>query len=198
MFTNELLYKDLIYYEDESGKKNNIGVFERKNTKDTAIIYNGNDDIELHDDKIYPIELTNEILDGIEDLEYIHTLDGKHRVYIDKGDFVTYVYDLDWDGTTWLKIYLYDEKFITANYCSWLPKGCIFIGEIQYLHELQHFVNLMNTNICIYKIDGKVFGETSILKGNVLYPHVSTLESVEDYEKWKKRVDEVAAKQKEK
>ena len=56
MTTEDLQYKDLIYWEDESGKKDNVGVFIRKNTERTNIIYTLDDEIELPDEKILHLD----------------------------------------------------------------------------------------------------------------------------------------------
>lgn len=195
MTTEDLQYKDLIYWEDESGKKDNVGVFIRKNTERTNIIYTLDDEIELPDEKIYPIEITNEILEGIEELEKVDTGNKYVHCYIDKGDYADYLYNIDWDGVTYLNIYLYNEKYITKpEYYSSYLKNCLRIGSVRYLHELQHFVDTMNTSVFLYKVNGLVSGEAAILIGNTIYTLPTLLETEEEYEVWKKKVEEIRSK----
>ena len=92
-------------------------------------------------------------------------------------------------------IYLYNEKYITTpEYYSSYLKNCLRIGSVRYLHELQHFVDTMNTSVFLYKVNGLVSGEEAILIDHTIYTHATFLETEEEYEEWKKKVEEIRNK----
>ena len=157
---------DLIYYEDESGKKDNVGLFLEEN-ETTCSIYIGNEiTLDIQTDKIKPIRIDDKIMAGIQDLEKI---DRWH--YKCSGDYADFLFEIELaDGKPWydINVYLYNEKYIKTPeyYHDNMLSNCLRITSIDYLHELQHLEDILNLCITTYEVNGKVRGIDSCKDAN--------------------------------
>lgn len=157
---------DLIYYEDESGKKDNVGLFLEENETTCSIYINNDTTLDIDKDKIQPIRIDDKIMSGISDLEKI---DRWH--YKCSGDYADFIFVIELaDGHPWyfLEVYLYNEKYIKTPeyYSDKMLKGCLHITDIYYLHELRQLEDILNLCITTYEVNGKVTGIDSCKDAN--------------------------------
>lgn len=192
MHPGDLQQGDLIYYEDESGKKDNLCVV-IETLKDGCTVANANgEEFKVESAKLFSIPLDEEVLDKISEFEKLDRFYYKGEAEYG-GDYFIYEYDWDDGGNHWVNVYLHhnDINTMTVNKHKKHLANCIMVGSFYYVHDLQHLENLLSAYVGMFTIGDKIHGIDHKIKigepGYHGYLYICDgVGSLTDYEKWKK------------